>query len=793
VDVGQPLALWAGVVQVEHRGDGVDPQAVDVELVEPVQRVGDQEVLDLLAPEVEHQRAPVGLLAAARVGVLVERAAVEAGQRPLVAREVRRHPVDDHAVAVLVQVVDEVAEVVGTAEARGGRVVGRHLVAPRATERVLGHRQQLDVGEAGLVEVVDELVGHLAVVEARLPRAQVHLVDAHRLGVRRARGAGRHPLAVAPLVAGVVHHRRGGRRDLGGEGQRVGLVPPAAVPAEDAELVAGARLDAGHEQLPHPGAAEHAHRVRPARPAVEVAGDPQALGRGRPDREAGPGDRAGRGVVVADVGAQDVPEPLVAALADQVQVDLAERGQPAVRVVDDVDALAVAHGQPVVRGRTRDDAGEQPGVVHPDQREALAALAHHVHLVGVRPQHPDHGAVRVRVRAQDRVRVMVRSAEQAVDGRRIGRAGVDRLVEGLGQVVLAIHPGTLLPAVHGRRAWPQRSGRCSPVRNLRFAHRGVVGAGPAGDYDHDVDLQRRISGRSGEFLLFAVTPPRRTATPERAQEIADILVKRLQPVAPDGLVLYDIDDESDRNPDERPFPFLPTMDPADYLVRHLSDWAAPVVVYRAVGKYPEAELRSWLRAQDPDRVSAVFVGASSRDQEVATSLARAHELRSRVRPDLLLGGVAIPERHDRRGDEHLRLLGKQAAGCTFFMTQVVYDVNAAKNLVSDYLFECVERGTAPVPIVFTFSVVGSMKTLEFLRWLGVDVPRWVQNDLRHAEDTLAASHEHVVAMALDLIGYCRRIGVPFGINVESVSIRRDEIEQSVGLAARLGRELRRHG
>jgi hypothetical protein len=306
-----------------------------------------------------------------------------------------------------------------------------------------------------------------------------------------------------------------------------------------------------------------------------------------------------------------------------------------------------------------------------------------------------------------------------------------------------------------------------------------------------VDLQRRISTGRGEFLLFAVTPPRRTASAQRAQEIADILVKRLQPVAPDGLVLYDIDDESDRNPDERPFPFLPTQDPADYLVAHLADWSAPVVVYRAVGKYPEAELEAWLRAQDPERVSAVFVGASARDQQVATSLARAQELRARVRPELLLGGVAIPERHERRGDEHLRLLAKQDAGCSFFTTQVVYDVNAAKNLVSDYLFACVERGTAPVPIVFTFSVVGSVKTLEFLRWLGVDVPRWVQNDLRHAEDTLAASREQVVAMALDLIAYCRRVGVPFGINVESVSIRRDEIEESVDLAARLGRELRR--
>ena len=307
-----------------------------------------------------------------------------------------------------------------------------------------------------------------------------------------------------------------------------------------------------------------------------------------------------------------------------------------------------------------------------------------------------------------------------------------------------------------------------------------------------VDLQRRIVERQGEFLLFALTPPREATSSERSQAIADATLGRLRQLDPDGLVLYDIDDESDRNPEERPFPFLPTMDPADYLSRHLTGWDIPVVVYRAVGKYAEAQLRSWLGAQEPDRVLSVMVGTSSRDKSVLTSLTRAQALRSEVKPDLLLGGVAIPERHTRRGDEHLRLLEKQAAGCAFFVTQVVYDINAAKNLVSDYHYECAARGQEPVPIVFTFSVCGSIKTLEFLTWLGVDVPRWIQNELSHADgNTLEVSFAEALATARELMTYCRRLGVPFGLNVESVSTRRTEIESSVELAARLLTELRR--
>jgi hypothetical protein len=60
------------------------------------------------------------------------------------------------------------------------------------------------------------------------------------------------------------------------------------------------------------------------------------------------------------------------------------------------------------------------------------------------------------------------------------------------------------------------------------------------------------------------------------------------------------------------------MDPATFYDRHLSGWTRPVVVYRAVAKYTEAELGRWLAAADPDRVLTVLVGAASRRQVVKT-------------------------------------------------------------------------------------------------------------------------------------------------------------------------------
>lgn len=188
-------------------------------------------------------------------------------------------------------------------------------------------------------------------------------------------------------------------------------------------------------------------------------------------------------------------------------------------------------------------------------------------------------------------------------------------------------------------------------------------------------------------------------------------------------------------------------------------------------------------AADAGQVRSVFVGSSSSQKPVHTRLDRAHALRDELRPELALGGVAITERYSRRGDEHLRMLTKQARGCSFFISQVVYDVDATKSLFSDYFFyTCVERGLRPRPVILTMSVCDSVKTLAFLRWLGVDVPRWLENSLQRSADPLADSYEQCLANARDLIRFCRGLGVPFGFNIESVSIRKVEIEASMLLA-----------
>src|SRR5205814_9616268 len=99
---------------------------------EPEQRVRQQEVADFIAAVVEDQRAPVLMLALPRIGVLVERRAVESREAVLILRKMSRHPVEDHAETGLVTRVDEKLEVLGRAVAARRRKKAQHLVAPRA-------------------------------------------------------------------------------------------------------------------------------------------------------------------------------------------------------------------------------------------------------------------------------------------------------------------------------------------------------------------------------------------------------------------------------------------------------------------------------------------------------------------------------------------------------------------------------------------------------------------------------------------------------------------------------------
>jgi hypothetical protein len=297
----------------------------------------------------------------------------------------------------------------------------------------------------------------------------------------------------------------------------------------------------------------------------------------------------------------------------------------------------------------------------------------------------------------------------------------------------------------------------------------------------------KIDARSPGICLYGFAPPKQTSLPEELRSISAQQAERLSRLGPDGLVVYDIRDESERTAEPRPFPFLPTVAPEEYAHVHLEALPIPKIVYRCVSNDTADSFVRWLATTRDSRALSVLVGAPSRRAATGLGLRDAYALVQQHGAGLTLGGIAIAERHEQHHDEHERILAKSAAGCRFFVTQAVYDVSSTLSLLSDYALALGAAGGSAAPIILTFSPCGSPKTLAFMKWLGIHFPRWLENELRFAPDPLGTSLKLCEAIFRQAVSYAKQKGIPLGVNVESVSIRKVEIDASFELATTLRR------
>lgn len=290
-------------------------------------------------------------------------------------------------------------------------------------------------------------------------------------------------------------------------------------------------------------------------------------------------------------------------------------------------------------------------------------------------------------------------------------------------------------------------------------------------------LKEKIEAKENGLLLYSFAPPKITTEKEKLQTIAEKQINRINNLAIDGLILYDIQDESHRTNEQRTFPFIQTVQPEEYFRNYLSGIKTPSIIYKSIANQTRDTFNEWL-SKNNDLGNFVFVGASSSQQIAETNftLTDAYDLRRENHDHLLLGGITIPERHSKKGDENKRIFDKTQKGCSFFVSQCVYNVYESKNLLSDYYYDSIDNNYSLQPIFFTLSPCGSIKTLEFMKWLGIEVPKWLYNDLRHAKDILDTSIKTSILIADELLEFAALKQIPIGFNVESISNKKDEID-----------------
>ncbi len=286
------------------------------------------------------------------------------------------------------------------------------------------------MGEAHVADVVGEPRRELAVGEKAVallgdpaPRAQVHLVHAHGLVEGLPAPALRHPGGIAPGVAREGSGDRGGARRVGleREGEGIGLLGDGrARTGKDLELVPQIGPERRDEELPDAVGRMQAHGMPPPVPAVPVAHHAHAARVGGPHREA----VAVHAVEARRVRAELVVDAVVGAFAEEMQIEVGQRGRKAIGILELADdALPFGHTQTVREGRgaptrgRRDARLPEAGGVDASRGMRGAALAgRDLHRAGVGEEGADgQRAVVIDVGAENRERVAVLAHDEGAD------------------------------------------------------------------------------------------------------------------------------------------------------------------------------------------------------------------------------------------------------------------------------------------------------------------------------------------------------------------------------------------
>ena len=297
-------------------------------------------------------------------------------------------------------------------------------------------------------------------------------------------------------------------------------------------------------------------------------------------------------------------------------------------------------------------------------------------------------------------------------------------------------------------------------------------------------LQAKLLDPQQFIALYGTTAPRADLPPERVIKAADKLSERIRNLPLDGLVVYDVQDEPGRSTEPRPFPFLPTLDSRVYAKLLHERTAQPVITYKSISGIPVEAWEPWLTETKDDYginfLSLVGVSASSL-QGNGISLVQATQVAASHPAKFTLGGVVIAERHSAERPESKRILAKTQNGCRFFISQAIYDADRTIKLLTDYHELCLREGTTPTRIILTFIPCGRAKTLEFMQWLGVGISQETKQAILDATSPIKKSIEICCDNLRAILDQAYAKDLPLGINVESVSINREEIDASIEL------------
>ncbi|MFQ5799431.1 MAG: hypothetical protein ACE5H0_12185 [Bacteroidota bacterium] len=278
-------------------------------------------------------------------------------------------------------------------------------------------------------------------------------------------------------------------------------------------------------------------------------------------------------------------------------------------------------------------------------------------------------------------------------------------------------------------------------------------------------------------ILFEVVPPLRSSSAERREKIfnqAKDVLDHLPNIS--RINVPEVVDENFRGE-----PYYKHVDVAEFGEEIKKRLGVDVILNKVVVHLRNSEaLVEWVKKSHSELNLSAFVwvgGNSSRFSYPGPSVLEVNRMTQSM-DGVTFGNILIPTRKH----ELEKMVEKTRSGCSFFTTQVLFDKNGLCPLLAQYEKACREKGLQPCRIYLSFAPAANSQNLEFLQWLGVQIPEDVLRTL-----TTGDIGKNSVRLAADVSNeICQELqgtDLTIGLNVEHIS------QNNFELAVELGRAL----
>jgi len=219
------------------------------------------------------------------------------------------------------------------------------------------------------------------------------------------------------------------------------------------------------------------------------------------------------------------------------------------------------------------------------------------------------------------------------------------------------------------------------------------------------------------------------------------------------------------------------------------------IVNRVTVHCPVEEQFEWLTSTCDDFgiENLVLVGGESSKisysgPSVLETASMINEIMSESGREIFYGGISLPS----RPIESKRMMIKGSSGVEFFTTQVLYDSEAISQMLGHYDRICSEKGQLPKRVLLSFAPISTLKNLNFLKWLGVEIPEKTEKYIAGNETEISErSIEISMRILFEILSHIEKeeISVPIGLNVEHIMSY--NFDHSVRLLQMMSKKYRR--